>query len=242
LLTISPTWGEADAMASLIDVRTGHATRRGKYVTAYAKASQAGAVAAHALGLAGDEVANHRVHGGPEKAVYCYAAASYPLWRTDMPGHAALLVPGGFGENLLWGGATEATVCIGDRWRIGSVLLEIAQPRQPCATMARWFDDARMVAAMADNGRSGWYCRVAEPGVLRAGDAITLEDRLADAWPVARLLAVSYAADPDAAALRDGAAHPRLAKSWATWMARMAKAAEARVVGPAGLEPATKPL
>jgi MOSC domain-containing protein YiiM len=211
-------------MARLIDVRTGHARRVAGLLTAYGKQSRDGPVRAHALGLEGDEVANTRVHGGPEKAVYAYASPHYAAWTRDMPQHRDKLVPGGFGENLLLDGLDEESVCIGDRWRMGRALFEVCQPRQPCATLARWFDDPAMVKAMVSNGRSGWYLRVVEDGTVAAGDPVALEVRLEGAWSIARVLMVSYAASPLVADLEALAAHPRLAGSWAAWAGRQAKA------------------
>jgi MOSC domain-containing protein YiiM len=212
----------------LLSVRTGHAARRDGHLTAYAKDARPGPVMAHALGLAGDEVGNPRVHGGPDKAVYAYAAGHYPRWIADHPAHAEILVPGGFGENLLVDGLDEETVCIGDRWRIGKALLEPCQPRQPCSTLARWFGDPRMVKAMVANGRAGWYLRVVEPGLLSAGDALVLEARPEGAWSVARVLAASYRSPPDPGELNALAVAPGLALGWATWAARAARAGRPR--------------
>jgi MOSC domain-containing protein YiiM len=211
-------------MSTLLQVRTGHAARVGGHFTAYGKQPRAGPVRAHHLGLEGDEVANTRVHGGPEKAIYAYSDDRYAAWRADFPPHAETLVPGGFGENLLIAGLTEDTVCIGDRWRIGSLLVEPCQPRQPCSTLARWFDDPGMVKAMVENGRSGWYLRVIEEGVCEAGDTLILEHRPEGAWSIARVLETSYAKAPEPAALAMLAALPGLATGWAAWAGRQAKA------------------
>jgi MOSC domain-containing protein YiiM len=215
-------------MPQLVELRTGHARRIDGHVTAYAKAPRAGPVRAHALGLEGDEVGNPRVHGGPEKAVYAYAAASYARWIAEHPAHAARLVPGGFGENLLIDGLDEAGAHIGDRWRIGSALVEICQPRQPCATLARWFDDPAMVKAMVRNGRSGWYLRVVEDGAMAAGDDLVLAHRPEGAWSIARVLAASYRSPPDVGELAALSEAPGLAKEWAAWAARTAQAGRPR--------------
>lgn len=209
-------------MPQILDVRTGHARRIAGHLTAYGKESRRGPVQAHALGLEGDEVANTRVHGGPEKAVYAYAASSYPLWRTAYPEHATALVPGAFGENLLIDGLDEAGAHVGDRWRAGTALLEICQPRQPCATLARWFGDPGMVTAMVENGRAGWYCRVVEAGVITSGDPLVLEHRPDGAWSIADVLRASYNPDGSEQLLALSRA-PGLASSWATWAARAAR-------------------
>lgn len=213
--------------ARLVEIRTGHVARVAGHPTAYGKHPRLGPVTAHALGLEGDEQANRRVHGGIDKAVYAYALRNYPLWATDHPEHAAALVPGGFGENLVVDGLLEADVHVGDRWRAGEALLEICQPRQPCATLARWFGDPRMVKAMVANGRSGWYCRVVEPGAIAPGD-LMLEERPAGSWSIADVLEASYRSPPDPAELEALAAAPGLAIDWATWAARTAKTARPR--------------
>jgi MOSC domain-containing protein YiiM len=208
----------------LVQLRTGRVATRDGHRTAYAKGPREGPVRAHALGLDGDEVGDRRVHGGPDKAIYAYGAGVYAGWIADHPGHAARLVPGAFGENLLIEELDEATVCIGDRWRIGTALVEVCQPRQPCATMARWFGDPRMVKAMVKNGRSGWYLRVAEEGAMTAGDRLALEHRPEAAWSIAAVLEASYRSPPDRAELGALALADGLASGWAAWARGMAEA------------------
>lgn len=211
-------------MAKLLEVRTGHAARVNGHLTAYRKSPRTGPVRAHFLGLEGDEVANTRVHGGPEKAIYACSHDHYAVWQTEHPQQSHKLVPGGFGENLLIEGLTESKVCIGDRWRIGTMLVEPCQPRQPCATLARWFDDPGMVKAMIESGRSGWYLRVIEEGSCAAGDAMTLEHRPQNAWSIAQVLTISYGKPPAADDLSALAALPGLATGWSAWAGRQAVA------------------
>ncbi len=208
----------------LLQLRTGRAARHGSHRTAYGKEPREGPVFAHTLGLEGDEVGNRRVHGGPEKAIYAYGAGAYAGWIADHPQHVGRLVPGAFGENLLIDGLDEASVCIGDLWLIGAALVEVCQPRQPCGTLSRWFDDPRMVKAMVKNGRSGWYLRVREEGEMRAGDRLVLAHRPAEAWTIAAVLAASYRSPPDRAELARLARAEGLATSWAAWATGMAEA------------------
>jgi MOSC domain-containing protein YiiM len=156
----------------------------------FVKHAVAAPVRVDTLGLAGDEQADLRVHGGPEKAVYAYAAANYPLWTAEFPDHTARLSPGAFGENLTVTGLTEADLCAGDVHAIGTARLQVCQPRQPCFKFALHFDDRRMPRAMVRSGRSGWYYRVLEAGVLQAGDPVRLIERPNPDLPFARLVAI----------------------------------------------------
>jgi MOSC domain-containing protein YiiM len=139
------------------------------------------------LGLVGDQQADLRVHGGPDKAIYCYPIEHYAKWLAERPSAEALLVPGGFGENLTTLGFDEDSVCIGDILRIGSLTAQVTQPRKPCFKLGLRFEDSRMLRAMIRSGRSGWYLRVLEPGLAEAGASITTIERLNPSWPVARL-------------------------------------------------------
>ena len=153
--------------------------------SAFIKTEVAGPVAAGALGLAGDEQADKRFHGGPDKAVYGYDVGSYGEWSAAFP--ALRFGPGSMGENLAIAGFDEVSVCIGDIHRIGSVLLQVTQPRQPCWKLAAVFGEPLLVRAMFQNGRTGWYYRVLGAGVLAAGDAAELVDHCNGAWTIRRL-------------------------------------------------------
>jgi MOSC domain-containing protein YiiM len=140
------------------------------------------------LGMRGDEQADLSVHGGLEKAVYGYSLENYAAWRADYPHHAATLVPGGFGENLCIEGMREADLCVGDIHRIGSTLLQVCQPRQPCFKLALRFQDKMMPKAMIRSGRAGWYYRVLEPGEIAPHDVVRVEGRPNADFPFTRLV------------------------------------------------------
>jgi MOSC domain-containing protein YiiM len=139
------------------------------------------------LGLAGDEQADLTVHGGPDKAVYACSLGNYAAWKSAFSQYEALLVPGGLGENLTIDGIAEAEVCIGDHMRIGTAVLQVSQPRQPCFKFALRFNDVAMPRAMVRNGMSGWYYRVLEAGSLRAGDEVRLLQRPHPEWTIERI-------------------------------------------------------
>lgn len=159
----------------------------------FVKRPVAGPVGVTADGIAGDEQADLRVHGGRDKAVYGYSAEAYVFWRTAQPQHADRLGPGAMGENLTIAGFDEKTVCIGDKVRIGTALLEVTEPRQPCFKLALAFDDPRLPRAFTRSGLCGWYYRTLEPGVIVAGDACDCIDRPNPTWPVSRLFEVIMA-------------------------------------------------
>lgn len=213
------------APARLVDLRVGRVGKVAGHPTAYGKHSVSGPLAAGRLGLDGDEQANRKVHGGPDKAIYAYAAGTLAAWRADHPQHAARLVAGAFGENLLIDGIDETDVCLGDRYRIGTAVVEVAQPRQPCATLGRWFADTKMADALVRTGRSGWYLRVIAPGVMAPGDGVELVDRTAPRWTIAAVLAASYRRPPDHAELTALMAEPRLAAAWHRWLGERLAAA-----------------
>ncbi|GAB2588357.1 MOSC domain-containing protein [Spirosoma areae] len=134
----------------------------------------AGPVAVDLLNLAGDRQADLTVHGGPDKAVYAYDHAHYAYWQNLIEQDDWTC--GLFGENLTTEGLVESEVRIGDLFRIGSALLRAVQPRFPCYKLNVRFNDPGMVRHFARSGRSGIYFRVVEPGIVQAGDAITLLD------------------------------------------------------------------
>src|SRR5690606_2996352 len=122
------------------------------------------------LGHEGDEQADRAVHGGPEKAIHHYARDHYDLWRAEIGDHPLLHRPGAFGENISTTGLSEEDVCIGDRYRLGTALVEVSQGRQPCWKVDHRFGGLAISAAMVRSRRTGWYYRVIEEGAVGAGD------------------------------------------------------------------------
>lgn len=162
-------------------------------------------------GFQGDEVASKRVHGGPEKAVLCYAISHYPKWREEL---ALPMEPGGFGENLCIEGQDESVVCIGDVYRIGEAEVQVSQPRGPCATLAQRWQRPDLVKIVRQNHRSGWYLRILREGRIAPGDAVELMERPQPQWSVARTAQVNYSRDRDLSELRELVDLPELSKNW----------------------------
>jgi MOSC domain-containing protein YiiM len=147
----------------------------GTWQTAFFKEPVDGPVQVRRLGLDGDGNADPENHGGVDKAALIYSADHFPSWRQE---HGlAGLTGGGFGENLTIEGDSEAGVCIGDVYRVGGALLEVAQPRTPCWKLARRWGLDWLPRRVLETGRSGWYVRVLEEGPVQAGDAMELVER-----------------------------------------------------------------
>jgi MOSC domain-containing protein YiiM len=118
----------------------------------------------------GDTVADLRVHGGRDKAVYAYPAEHYAFWRAELPGTD--LPWGMFGENLTIEGFLEDGVASGDRFRIGTAELEVTQPRLPCMKLGIKFGRTDMIKRFLQSGRTGFYLAIVQPGAVGTGDLI----------------------------------------------------------------------
>lgn len=199
--------------ATLLSIQVGQVAPLGPegVPSGFVKSTVKGAVGVNLLGLAGDEQADLSVHGGPEKAVYAYPASHYEDWAMDFPRHAGLFVAGGVGENLTIAGLTEADLCVGDVHRIGSALLQVCQPRQPCSKFALRFNDKSLPKAMVRNGRAGWYYRVVEEGSICAGKPVSLEHRPNPCFDFERLVQIVNFGDASSAELSELAAMDGLA-------------------------------
>lgn len=184
--------------------------------SAFVKQRIDGSAKITSLGLADDEQADLSVHGGLEKAVYGYSFDNYADWRIEYPNHAAVLIPGGFGENLCIEALREADICVGDVHRIGTSRLQVCQPRQPCFKLALRFSDKMMPKAMIKSGRAGWYYRVLEAGELTAGDTVHVEDRPNPDFSFARLVELISHGKATNAELERMQDMPGLASDWRT--------------------------
>lgn len=120
--------------------------------------------------VAGDHVGDGRHHGGADQAVYAFAREELDAWERQL---GRELPHGMFGENLTTLGIDVDAAEVGDRWRVGTAVLEVRGPRVPCATFGERMGERGWVRRFAAHGRSGAYLQVVEPGEIRPGDAIT---------------------------------------------------------------------
>lgn len=168
------------------------------------------------LNLDGDRQSDLTVHGGKDKAVYCYPIEHYDYWREALPGRALPL--GVFGENFtIEGLSSEQDVYVGDRFSIGSAELVVTQPRLPCYKLGIRFEFDAMVKRFLDAGRTGFYLTVTREGDVGAGDEITLLGRAAESVPVSEITRLYIAKrfnDDDAQQVRRAVSADALPESW----------------------------
>jgi MOSC domain-containing protein YiiM len=122
-------------------------------------------------GLKSDSVANTRHHGGPDKAVCLYSSDHYVYWEKIL---SCTLPPAAFGENFTVTHLQEDDICIGDIFRVGASLIQVSQPRQPCATLSARYGRADFAKQVVQTGYTGFYCRVLEQGAVSPGDELII--------------------------------------------------------------------
>jgi MOSC domain-containing protein YiiM len=182
--------------------------------TSIFKSPVSGRVAVRRHNLEGDAQSDLKVHGGEYKAVYGYSAESYSWWKGAL---GRDLEPANFGENLTISDFDEASVSIGDVFRIGDAELEAAAPRLPCFKLGLRFGDPQMVKKFAEAGRWGIYFRVVREGSIGAGDAGERIHTDPTAVPVYDVARVYLDHRGDRGALERLAEHARLDPSWRTY-------------------------
>lgn len=171
------------------------------------KHAVAGRVTLRGVNFTGDDQADRTVHGGPDKAVYAYAREDYDYWR-DVEGVETS--PGLFGDNLTTEGLDLTRAVIGERWSVGSTVLEIAQPRLPCFKLGIRLNDALFPKRFMSVTRMGAYLRIVEEGDVGANDEVRVTHTPKHGVTLGDM--VEALRDPEkAAALR---AVPRLPEFW----------------------------
>lgn len=140
------------------------------------------AIPASQTGLAGDGQADLKNHGGVDKAINAYPHEHFSYWQQKL---GLNCLPGAFGENFTTQGITEEEIFIGDIFRIGEITIQVSQPRQPCWKLARKWKVKSLAALVQQTGRTGWYFRVLEEGLVGAPDELILLERPHPEWSVA---------------------------------------------------------
>jgi len=174
-----------------------------------------GRVAVSKLNLDGDRQADLTVHGGKDKAVYCYPVDHYDYWTRELPGRQ--LPMGMFGENFTTDGLIEDSVHIGDQFSVGSAEVIVTQPRLPCYKLGVRFQADDMVKRFLASGRTGFYLAVTQEGEVGVGDEIELIAQDPNAVPVSEItrlyIAKRYAGD-DVASLDRALQVAALPETW----------------------------
>jgi len=144
----------------------------------------------------GDGQADQLNHGGVEKAVCVYPFDHYPYWSRQL---GRDLKPGAFSENLTISGAIESEVCVGDVFRIGEAMVQVSQPRMPCAKLAGKDESKTLPKLMVNVGYTGFYMRVLSEGLVAAGDSFDLFRAHPDRITIAEVNSIIYEKSYDVA-------------------------------------------
>jgi MOSC domain-containing protein YiiM len=210
------------ATAHVLEVNVGRprpvATGRRTVQTAIWKTPVQGRVAVRGVNLDGDDQADRSVHGGPDKAIYTYAVEEVRAWEAEL---GRKLGPSAFGENLTTEGIDVSGALVGERWRIGTTLLEVVQPRLPCFKLGLRTGDPSFVRRFAQASRPGAYLRIIVEGELGAGDIIEVDvESLPDHGVTMRLVFDAILLDHDL--IPQVLEAPQLLPSLREWMSHRA--------------------
>ena len=185
-----------------------------------------GRIAARGVNLDGDDQADRKVHGGPEKALYAYAVEDVRWWEQEL---GRSLEHGEFGENLTTEGIDVNGALVGERWEVGTTVLEVSEPRVPCWRLGVRMDDNKFPRRFTEALRPGTYLRIVTEGDVGAGDEIRVVDRPDHDLTIRDVLRIFSVARGEVERLL---AAPQLSESWRTW-------AEERLAKERGKEAAT---
>ncbi len=174
-----------------------------------------GPVRAQGVNLVGDDQADRKAHGGPDKALYAYAAADLEWWSSQL---GPELGPGSMGENLTTGDLDLSEAVVGERWEVGTAVLQVTQPRIPCFKLGIRVGDDRFPGRFAHARRHGVYLRIVAEGALQAGDEIQVVERPAHGFRVVDVAHIYYDQHHRASELLGVA---ELAESWHHWARRV---------------------
>lgn len=185
------------------------------------KEAVSGRVHVGKINLDGDAQGDLVFHGGPDKAICVYPKEHYPYWKKTLD---LEFTAGDFGENFTTLGMMEADVCIGDIFRIGTAMVQVSQPRQPCWKLAKRWGVKKLPLHVQETGRTGWYFRVLEEGEVCSGTDIECIERTNTDWPISHANEVMHLNQTDWSAAAELADCPGLSNNWrATLLHRVEK-------------------
>ena len=175
------------------------------------KSPVSGRIVARGVNLDGDDQADRKAHGGPDKAVYAYAIEDTRWWELQI---GRSLAYGQFGENLTTEGLDLNDALVGERWEIGSTVLEVSEPRVPCWRLGVRMNDKMFPRHFTEALRPGTYLRIVVEGDIGAGDAIRVIERPDHALTIRDVFRI-YTRDHDE--IERLLAVPQLSASWRRW-------------------------
>jgi MOSC domain-containing protein YiiM len=170
-----------------------------------------GPVVLRTLNLDGDRQADLKVHGGPSKAVYAYPSEHYEFWKHELPEMA--LPWSMFGENFTTAGLDEQ-VNVGDRFRVGSAIIMVTEPRLPCYKLGIRFGRSDIIRRFLASGRTGFYFAVLQEGTVAAGDEIELIEQSKDGVTISDITRLYVHDKRNVELLRRAIGLEALSESW----------------------------
>ena len=170
-----------------------------------------GRIAARGVNLAGDDQADRKAHGGPDKAVYAYAAEDLRWWEQEI---GRSLAYGEFGENLTTEGIEVNNALVGERWQIGTTVLEVSEPRIPCWRLGVRMNDKMFPRRFTEALRPGSYMRIIVEGDVGTGDDIRVVERPDHDLTIRDVFRI-YTRDRDE--VERLLAVPQMSESWRRW-------------------------
>ena len=175
------------------------------------KSPVAGRIAARGVNLEGDDQADRKAHGGPDKSVYAYSIEDLRWWEEKL---GRSLQYGEFGENLTTEGIAVNDALVGERWGIGTAVFEVSEPRIPCWRLGVRMNDKLFPRRFTEALRPGSYFRLIVEGSVGAGDEIRVVERPAHGLTIRHVFRI-YTRDRDEAQRLLTA--PRMSESWKRW-------------------------
>ena len=186
------------------------------------KSPVVGRIAARGVNLAGDDQADRKAHGGPDKAVYAYAVEDLRWWELEV---GRSLAYGELGENLTTAGVEVNTALVGERWEIGTTVLEVSEPRIPCWRLGVRMNDKMFPRRFSEAVRPGAYLRIVVEGDVGAGDEIRAVERPEHELTIREVFRIYTHERDEAERLL---AVPQLSESWKRWADKVLQQAKGR--------------
>ncbi|WP_077213146.1 MOSC domain-containing protein [Bacillus dakarensis] len=205
-----------------------------QWESAMFKKSVEGKIWLGVTGLAGDEVADTKNHGGIEKAIFAYPITHYDFWEKEL--HLDTIEIGAMGENLAVNGMNEQSVCLGDTYQFGEGIIQVSQPRQPCWKPARRFRIVDFALKIQQSGRTGWYFRILKEAYVHDKLELNLLERPCPEWTIAKCNEVMHVKKDDLQLAKELASCEFLADSWKETLSKRlageSSSIDKRVFGP----------